>query len=115
MPGVRIHHPTARNVRFTVVEPTIPYGVPYQCTPPEYGGCGSIHTFKTHHLNIDETGAVIIESVLYERLKDRLALDGFTSGDEVMKPPKLGIGMAEGLPGATPGITIAHSPHNPEV
>ena len=34
MPGVRIHHPTARNVRFTVVEPTIPYGVPYQCTTP---------------------------------------------------------------------------------
>lgn len=112
MPGVRIHHPTARNVRYTIVDSSRPYQEPYHCTPPEFGGCGAVHVFKTHHLNLDDTGSVIIESVLFDRLRDRLVLDGFTIDAEVKKPPRLGIGMADGLPGATPGITIMRSPNH---
>ena len=113
MPGIRLSHPTQRNVRYTVVEPTIPYGLPYQCTPPEFGGCGSVHLFKTHHLNISDTGAVIVSTGVFDRIKDRLAQDGFTVEGEVAKPPKIGIGMTPGK-GETPGIEIVRSPHSKE-
>lgn len=113
MPGIRIQHPTERNVRYTVVEPNIPYGLPYQCTPPEFGGCGSTHLFKTTHLNLDETGAVIVSTGVYDRLKERLAQDGFTVTNEVKKPPRIGIGMTPGK-GMTPDIKIVRSPNHKE-
>lgn len=113
MPGIRVQHPTHHNVRYTVVEPDIPYGLPYQCTPPEFGGCGAVHLFKTHHLNLDDTGSVIISTGMFDRIKDRLALDGFTIENEVKKPPRLGIGMAR-KKGPTPDITIVQSPHHKE-
>ena len=113
MPGVRVHHPTQRNVRYTVVEPNIPYPVPYQCTPPEFGGCGSVHLFKTHHLNLDDTGSVILSTGMIERIKDRLVLDGFTIGNEVKKPPRIGIGLSH-QKGPTPDITVVRSPHSKE-
>lgn len=113
MPGIRVQHPTERNVRYTVVEPNIPYQEPYQCTPPEFGGCGALHLFKTHHLNLDETGAVIVSTGVYDRLKDRLAEDGFVVTNEVKKPPRIGIGMVPGK-GETPGIKIVRSPHHKE-
>ena len=113
MPGIRVQHPTQANVRYTVVEPNIPYQEPYQCTPPEFGGCGSVHLFKTHHLNLDDAGAVIVSTGVYDRIKDRLALDGFVTTNEVQKPPKLGIGM-ERKKGPTPDITIVRSPNHKE-
>jgi hypothetical protein len=94
MAGVRLQHPTHRNVRFTVVQPEIPYNKPYQCTPPEFGGCGSVHLFKTHHLNLDETGSVIVGDVLYERIKLHCLAAGFVETNIVKKPPTLGIGLA---------------------
>lgn len=93
MPGIRVQHPTQKNVRYTVVEPNVPYPEPYNCTPPEFGGCGSTHLFKTHHLNLDEAGSVIISEGVFARIKDRLALDGFIIANEVARPPALGIGM----------------------
>lgn len=93
MAGVRIHHPTARNVRFTMTDPAIPYSVPRECTPPEYGGCGQWHTHKTHHLNIDETGHTIIGDVLFEKVKGHLFAYGFTVANKVAKPPTMGIGL----------------------
>ena len=93
MAGVRVQHPTARNARFTIVEENRPYPEPYQCTPPEFGGCGSVHVFKTHHLNLDETGSAIIGDVLYHKIKHLLVLNGFTETNIVRKPPTLGIGM----------------------
>jgi hypothetical protein len=93
MAGVRVQHPTARNARVTVVENDRPYPVPYVCTPPEFGGCGSVHLFKTHHLNVDETGAAIIGDVLYQRIRLRLVGMGFTEANIVAKPPTLGIGL----------------------
>lgn len=94
MAGVRLQHPTARNVRFTISEPDRPYpSGPYQCTPPEFGGCGEVHIFKTHHLNIDETGAAIVGDVLFEKAKMHFLAHGFTIANEVLLPPTLGIGL----------------------
>lgn len=100
MAGVRVQHPTARNVRFTIVEENRPYPQPYQCTPPEFGGCGSVHLFKTHHLNLDEVGSAIVGDVLYEKIKHLLVLNGFVETNVVKKPPTLGIGIADQRVGA---------------
>jgi hypothetical protein len=107
MPGIRIQHPTARNVRFTMTDPNQPYDIPYNCTPPAYGGCGQVHTHKTHHLNIDETGAAIINDALYEKVKPYLLANGFSETNVVVKPPTMGIGLlppdaAEGAWGNIP-------------
>lgn len=99
MAGVRIQHPTARNCRFTVSEP-VPYPVPYTCTPPEFGGCGSVHLFKTHHLNVDETGSVIVGDVLYGKIRLHLVAAGFAEANVVEKPPTLGVGLAPRVAGA---------------
>lgn len=101
MAGVRVIHESARNARFTVVERDRPYpSGPQQCTPPEFGGCGSVHLFKTHHLNIDETGSAIVGDELYERIKYLLFLNGFSESNIVEKPPTLGIGIGIATPGS---------------
>ena len=88
MAGVRITHPTARNVRFTVTDPNIPYDRPYQCNPPEFGGCGAVHLFKTHHL--------------YEKAKAHFLAAGFELANEVLNPPTLGIGLGPQATGLGP-------------
>ena len=114
MPGIRLQHPTQKGVRYTIVEGDKPYPEPYTCTPPEFGGCGSVHLFKTHHLNLDDTGSVIVSTGVYERIKGRMALDGFVLTNEVAKPPALGIGMARDKKGKWDGIQIVRSPHSKE-
>jgi hypothetical protein len=99
MAGVRITHPTARNCRVTVVEKDIPYTEPYHCTPPEFGGCGSVHMFKTHHLNLDETGSAIVGDILFQKLRQLLVLNGFSESNIVERPPTMGIGLAPGVEG----------------
>lgn len=107
MAGVRIQHSIARNVRFTIVEHDRPYLVPYVCTPPEFGGCGSTHLFKTHHLNIDEVGSCIVGDVLYERIRLLLVANGFEESNVVEKPPTIGIGLApRTMPGSWGNIPI---------
>lgn len=102
MPGVRVQHPVARNARFTLVEPDMPYRdragnpSPYLCPPPTQGGCGTTHLWKTHHLNLDDTGTVIVNAVLFERIKGRLALEGFQITGEVANPPPQVIGVGDG-------------------
>jgi hypothetical protein len=93
MAGVRATHPTARNVRFTIVERDRPYPEPYTCPSPLLGGCGSTHLFKTHHLNLDETGSVIVNAVLYSRIRPLLELNGFSNASEVPKPPTMDVGL----------------------
>lgn len=101
MAGIRVTHPTLRNVRMTIVDRDIIYrSGPQQCTPPEFGGCGSTHIFKTHHLNIDETGSAIVGDVLYEKIKHLLVANGFHESNIVKKPPTLGIGIGEPVPGS---------------
>lgn len=114
MPGIRLQHPTERNVRYTIVEGNKPYPEPYTCTPPEFGGCGSVHLFKTHHLNLDDTGSVIVSTGVYDRIKSRMALDGFVQTNEVAKPPALGIGMARDKKGKWDGIKVVRSPNSKE-
>ena len=114
MSGIRVQHPTARSVRYTVVDGAVPYPEPYQCTPPEMGGCGSTHRFKTHHLNLDETGAVIVSTGVFDRIRSRLALDGFIVTNEVALPPAIGVGLASGRRGAWGNIPIVRSPSNME-
>jgi len=99
MAGIRITHPTVRNARFNVVENDRPYAKPYTCTPPEFGGCGSVHLFKTHHLNVDESGSVIVGDELYEKIKGHLADAGFVWANVVKKPPTLGIGFGPQIEG----------------
>lgn len=110
VPGVRVQHPTQRNVRFTIVEKDRPYTLPYQCSAPEFGGCGSTHLFKTHHLSLDETGSAIVERTLYNRIKHLLVLNGFTETNVVRKPPTIGIGAAPAKTGtgAWGNIPIVH-------
>lgn len=112
MPGVRVTHIEARNCRFTVAEAK-PYRTPYQCTPPEFGGCGRVHTFKTHHLNLDESGSCIINDVLFKLLRPTLVANGFSEGNVVKKPPTQGIGAGAQVTGAgswgnIPIISIGH-------
>lgn len=102
MAGIRIKHssPEVRNVRFNVVESDHPYpSGPYTCTPPEFGGCGGTHIFKTHHLNIDETGSCIIGDVLFEKIKAHILDAGFTVMNVVDKPPALSIGLGPQIEG----------------
>ena len=100
MAGIRVVHATVRDARFTVVEKDRPYQTPQQCTPPEFGGCGSTHIFKTHHLNIDGQGAAIVGDVLYEKIKHLLYANGFSESNIVVKPPTLGIGIGQANPGS---------------
>lgn len=93
MAGVRVLHVSARNCRFTVVEGDRPFKTPYQCTPPEFGGCGQVHLFKTHHLNLDENGSAIVEKVLFGKIQNNLIANGFSVANEVLKPPTLGVGL----------------------
>jgi hypothetical protein len=118
MSGIRVQHPTAHSCRYTIVDSTVPYPVPYTCTSPALGGCGSTHLFKTHHLNLDETGAAIVSPGVFERVKGRLAADGFVVTNEVKKPPTLGIGLAPPessgpKSGAWGNVPIVRSPGNP--
>jgi hypothetical protein len=100
MAGVRVQHPTAQSVRFTIVENDRPYPMPYTCTPPEFGGCGIVHIFKTHHLNLDGTGAVIVGDALYGKLRHLLSLNGFAETNEVPKPPTIMLGLGAAVPGS---------------
>lgn len=97
MAGVRITHPTARNARFTIVESDKPYNPPYQCAMPSWGGCGALHLFKTHHLDLDETGSVILGDTLYLRLRPILLANGFAESNAVAKPPTLSLFMGARL------------------
>lgn len=110
MPGIRIQHPQAVNCRYTVVDAAQPYREPYQCTPPELGGCGLLHTFKTHHLNLDGVGAVIVSEGVLKRIKSLLLRDGFQITGEIAHPPSIGIGVGDG-PGVSAHVPIVQSPN----
>lgn len=94
MAGIRLTHPTARNCRFNVTEPGVQYDTPIQCLPPTKGGCGQVHIFKTHHLNIDDQGSTIINEPLYKKLRRHLELNGFVVANTVRKPPVQTIGTS---------------------
>jgi hypothetical protein len=86
MAGIRVQHPTERNVMFTLVDGSRPYQAPYDC--PE---CHFVHEFKTYHLKLDETGACIVSEEIVERLR-RIPGQPMRIGEEVKKPPARKIG-----------------------
>lgn len=98
MAGVRLQHPEARNAVYSVVDPSRPYAMPYQCPEPKRGGCGLVHVYKTTHLRLDDTGTVIVNLPLYEQLKDRLAQSGFRVTGVIERPPAQIIGSTAALP-----------------
>jgi hypothetical protein len=108
MPGVRVQHPTARLVRYTVIDGSIPYPEPFVCSPPALGGCGGTHLFKAHHLNLDDVGACIVSVGVFERIKGRLIADGFTLATEIKDPPPLAVGRADPVR----AVPILASPSN---
>ena len=85
MPGVRIQHPTARSVTFTLVDGSRPYHEPWACPPPP-AGCASTHLMKTYHIPLDETGAAIVSLEIIERL-GRIPGQPFALTNEVVAPP----------------------------
>lgn len=87
MSGVRIQHTTERNVTFTLVDGKRPYQHPIDCPV-----CHRVHTFKTYHIALDETGAAIVSLEIAERIK-ALPNSGFAVTNEVRKPPPLIVGL----------------------
>lgn len=85
MSGIRIQHPTKRSTTFTLVDGSRPYREPWTCPPPPEG-CASTHQFKTYHLRLDETGAVIVSHEILAYLK-RISGQPFEVSNEVAKPP----------------------------
>ena len=108
VPGVRIRHITARNARFTIVQRDNPYPEPYHCSPPALGGCGMVHTHKTHHITLDDTGTAIVERVLFQKIKPYLIANGFEVLNEIKKPPTMQVGLAPGRSGDWGGIEVIH-------
>jgi hypothetical protein len=79
--GVRIQHPTERNVTFTLVDGARPYRVPVDC-----GHCHRQHAFKTYHLTLDETGAAVVSTEIVARLQ-RIPGNPFAVANVVPDPP----------------------------
>lgn len=80
--GVRIQHPTERNVVFTLVDGRRPYVQPVVCAP-----CATTHAFKTYHLHLDESGAAIVSQEIVARMRSLPAMGGFRVANAVADPP----------------------------
>lgn len=93
MAGIRIQHPTERSVTFTIADQRRPYrGGPLACSVSIYvagqlAPCARTHTFKTYHLNLDETGAVIVSETIWERVGPQFSAAGFRVANAVENPP----------------------------
>ena len=81
--GVRIQHPTERNVVFLMVDGRRPYLAPLVCSP-----CGKTHAFKTYHLRLDEVGSAVVSQEIIARLQSLSPPMGpFVVVNEVTAPP----------------------------
>lgn len=99
MPGVRIQHATYRSTRLTLVDGNRAYRAPFDCPV-----CHRVHTHKTYHLGLDESGAVIVSPEIVARLKALPLMGGFRITNEVAKPPTQHIDLARPPVGAA--ITV---------
>lgn len=91
MAGVRIQHASARSVTLTLVDGSRPYREPLACLAPmvvrgELRPCARTHTHKTYHLNLDETGAVVVSPEVWAYLQ-RIPGNPFQVANEVARPP----------------------------
>lgn len=92
MAGIRIQHPTARNATFTVVDGRRPYRSAIVChasivVDGEIRPCARTHVQKTYHLNLDDAGATIVSTTIWERIRRHLSRAGFRLANVVEAPP----------------------------
>lgn len=82
MPGIRLHHPTKRNV--VLVCPTDEFSAnPHRCEL-----CNEVHLVRTLHLRLDHRGDVIVAPPVFRRLRRAgLHFYGLTIENEVKRPP----------------------------
>ncbi len=80
--GVRVRHRSERSCRLVLVDASRAYVTPQLCP-----ACHTTHTFKTYHLDLDETGAVIVSAEIVERLKVMPDHGGFSVANAVAEPP----------------------------
>lgn len=90
MAGIRIRHPSERNVTYTIVAGDRPYREAINCSR-----CGRMHTFKTYHIDLDDTGSAIVSVEVWEKL-GRIPGQPFGLEGEVKQPPKRIVGLAAG-------------------
>jgi hypothetical protein len=81
MSGIRIQHPTGTNVTYTLVDGGRPYRMPLMCP-----ACHRVHEFKTYHFRLDDSGAAIVSTTIWERLS-RIPGHPFRLANEVKEPP----------------------------
>lgn len=89
--GIRIQHPTARSVTFTITDANRPYPAPLTCMAEiiDAGArrpCARVHVAKTYHLNLDESGAAVVSTTVAERL-GRIPGQPFRHANVVAEPP----------------------------
>lgn len=89
MAGVRLTHETLRGVTY-VVGTRRRYTVPVLCPK-----CGTTHTHKTYHLDLDGEGAVIVSPTIFERLRE-VGLPGLRLENEVLRPPNQSVSIEIG-------------------
>lgn len=88
MPGVRLYTPNRRAWgRTALVTTPARYPVPYAC-----GRCGRVHEQKTIHLDVDETGHVIVSPEVWETLRGLGS--PFAFANEVANPPAQVVSLA---------------------
>lgn len=111
MPGVRIQHPTARSVTYTLTDGHRPYRTPLVCMAQlvirgELRPCGRTHTHKTYHLALDETGAAVVSETIAARLRS-IPGQPFAFTNAVARPPDLTVRV--------PLLTLRPRAHTPGV
>lgn len=82
MAGVRLYHPTLRGGVY-LVKHFRRYQVPLVCSI-----CREIHTQKTYHLNLDNSGFTIVSPTVLSRLQE-VGMAGLEIMNEVEKPPAI--------------------------
>ena len=64
--GVVIRHPTLTSQRLIAIDRETPYAAPYACAE-----CGTTHTHKTYHIDLDHEGSALVSpqiAAVLERL-----------------------------------------------
>lgn len=85
MAGVRIVHPTERSRLVVIVDIARPLQDPTACLR-----CNTMHTHKSYHLDLDDTGAAIVAVPVFRALQKAGAIPGmFEVSGEVKNPPGL--------------------------
>lgn len=88
MPGVRIRHKSLASCVLVIRDKSRPLPrAPYPYVFPTCSTCNIPHAHKTYHLNLDDSGSVIVSETILERLKALADMGGFAIENEVKKPP----------------------------